>query len=154
MRTWRIVKEKYAKYAFDGQGARQNGGRWNHVGVAVVFTSESISLAAMEMLIHLEEEEVLKHYIMIPVDFPRHLCRTLAKNKLPKNWKEYPPPQETRDIGSNWVIRSESAVLKVPSVLVEEEYNYLLNPMHPDFSKLKIGKPQPFSFDPQFGRKK
>ena len=153
MRVWRILKEKYAATAFDGEGARLHGGRWNSRGTRMVYTSGSQALAALESLVHLNPPVAFR-YAAIPVDFDESLLETLAKSALPKDWTEEPPPPSTQAIGDRWVKEARSAVLQVPSLLIPAEPNFLLNPAHPDFRKLKIGKPTAFSFDPRLlGRK-
>jgi RES domain-containing protein len=151
--AWRIVKRKFRKAAFTGEGARRYGGRWNSKGVAVVYAAESQSLAALEMLAHLDSAEVLSYYVAIPVSFDSRLIVDVDVPSLPKNWKSYPAPQSVRAIGDAWVASGESAVLRVPSVLVPSESNFLLNPNHTEYADLVIGEPLPFIFDPRVFRR-
>jgi len=146
---WRIVQARRVRTAFDGEGARLYGGRWNHKGVAVVYTASSLSLAALEMLIHLPTPEVLQRYVTIPITFDDSLCIRLDPNSLPRNWRNNPALFSTRDIGTDWVNCSASVVLVVPSAVVPDEWNFLVNPKHPDFGKVSIGTPQPFKYDPR-----
>ena len=145
-RAWRIVKEKHAATAFDGEGSRLHGGRWNSAGARVVYTSSSLSLAALENLVHLTPPVSFK-YSVIQVEFDEALVETMTLAKLPKGWTEEPPPPLTKAIGALWVKEARSAVLELPSAIIQTESNYLLNPIHPDFAKLTIGKPESFSFD-------
>jgi RES domain-containing protein len=147
--AWRIVKRKLARTAFDGEGARRFGGRWNSKGVAVVYLAQSQSLAALEILVHIDSPQWLEHYVAVPVSIGPNLIARIDLSTLPKNWKMYPLPKNIRAIGDDWVAAASSAVLQVPSVIVPLENNFLLNPHHPDFPKLKIGKPVPFKFDPR-----
>jgi RES domain-containing protein len=147
--AWRIVKRKFTKVAFTGEGARRYGGRWNSKGAAVVYLAQSQSLAALEMLVHLDSAELLAHYVTIPVTFDAQLASQIDSSSLPKNWRVYPAPRSLRTIGDLWVSSGRSAVLRVPSVLVPSESNFLLNPDHRNFAKLKIGKPLRFRFDPR-----
>lgn len=147
-RAWRIVKEKYAATAFDGEGAWRFGGRWNSQGTRVVYTSATLSLAALESLVHLNPPVTFK-YLAMPVEFDEALVEALNPAVLPADWTEEPPPPSTMEIGDLWVKESRSAVLELPSVIIKAEPNYLLNPAHPDFKKITIGKPVPFSFDPR-----
>lgn len=145
-RAWRIVKAKHAATAFDGEGARRYGGRWNSAGTSVVYTSGSMALAALESLVHLNPPVVFQ-FVAIPIDFDDALVQT--PTALPVDWTEEPPPPATKRVGDLWVKEARSAVLELPSVIIPGEPNYLLNPAHPDFKRIVIGKPEPFSFDPR-----
>lgn len=147
MTAWRIVKAKFAAHAFEGEGARRFGGRWNSKGTAMVYTAGSQALAVLEMLVHLEASDLLKHYRLVPVTFDQMMVKVLSPANLPANWKRRPTPATVRAIGDKWVASAQSVILQVPSVIVPCESNYLLNPTHPDFGKLVIGKPQAFRFD-------
>lgn len=147
--AWRIISPKRAAAAFSGEGARLYGGRWNPPGVSLVYTAESRALAALEILVHVDDGELLEEYLCIPVSFEKHVCRVLNLNDLPFDWRASPAPVSTRRMGEQWALERLSAVLQVPSVLIPGESNYLLNPLHPDFRKLSIGSPQPFEFDPR-----
>lgn len=146
LRAWRIVKEKHVASAFDGEGARLYGGRWNSIGTRVVYTSGSKALAALEFLVHLNPPVLFK-LVAIPIAFEDALVEKVAK--LPAGWTQHPPPPATQHIGDLWVNKARSAVLELPSVIIPDEPNYLINPTHPDFPKITIGKPTPFSFDPR-----
>ena len=102
--------------------------------------------AALESLVHLNPPVIFK-YLAIPIEFDDPLVEKVAA--LPADWTEEPPPPATKAIGDLWVKEARSAVLELPSVIILGEPNYLLNPAHPDFQKIIIGKPQPFSFDPR-----
>ena len=135
--------------AFDGQGAAENPGRWNLPGVAVVYTAESRSLASLEVLVHTEDTRLLAavQWMMIPVVIEEQLIE-IAKH-LPEDWRQLPAPASTREFGSRWVMQARSPVLQVPSIVVDGEFNYVLNPRHADFGQLKIVAPVSFSFDPR-----
>jgi RES domain-containing protein len=145
--AWRIVKNKHAATAFDGEGARINGGRWNSIGVRVVYVSSSKSLAALETLVHLQLP-VASNYIAIRIHFDDALVEALPIRDLPRGWAVEPPSPVSQQIGDAWVKARRSALLALPSVITGET-NYLINPAHPGFRKIKIGKPQPFTFDPR-----
>ena len=147
-RVWRIVREDHRSAAFDGEGAWLFGGRWNSRGTRMVYTSITLSLAALETLVHLNPPVAFK-YVAIPIEFDEALVETVAAMDLPADWNEEPPPPSTAEIGDRWVRESRSAVLKLPSVIISAELNYLLNPGHSDFKRIRIGKPMPFSFDPR-----
>ncbi len=146
--AWRIVKEKYAGSAFSGEGAALGGGRWNSRGVRVVYTSNSRALAALETLVHLNPRMIFR-YAMFRVSFDAALVEELPHDRLPIGWNAEPPPKFTQHLGDAWVAKGGSAVWQMPSVLVPGEWNYLLNPAHPDFAKVDIGPPEPFGFDPR-----
>jgi len=146
--AWRIVKKKHAATAFSGKGAASTGGRWNSRGVAVVYTSSTRSLAALENLVHLNPP-VQFHYVLFRIEFPAALIEHFPPKALPGNWRKEPPPPAAQKIGDAWVREARSAVLALPSVIVSGEPNYLLNPAHPDFKKITICKPERFSFDPR-----
>jgi RES domain-containing protein len=150
--AWRIVLRRFAKSAFTGEGARLFGGRWNSPGRPVVYTAQSQALAALEILVHLDSEKLLRHYLAIPVTIPPHLIEHLSPSSLPKNWRAYPAPRSTHAIGDSWLSRASAPALQVPSVVIPSESNFLLNPAHPQFAKLRLGKPVPFRFDPRLTR--
>jgi len=145
--VWRIVKHKHAKTAFNGEGARLYGGRWNRPGTAMVYAAGSQSLAILEMLVHLDSPELLKKYLLFRVEVDESLVADLDRSVLPKNWKKDPAPMKVQAIGDAWIKSNESVALSVPSVLVPSESNFLINPRHPDFPKLSISKPLNFRFD-------
>ena len=146
--AWRIVKAKHAATAFSGDGAAKTGGRWNSRGVPVVYASTTKSLAALETLVHLNLPVPFK-YVVIRLQFDDALVEKILLNRLPADWRVEPPPPSTKAIGDAWVRERRSAVLALPSVLVPGELNYLLNPAHPAFKKISIGKPERFAFDPR-----
>jgi RES domain-containing protein len=145
--AWRISKEKHVATAFNGEGARLYGGRWNSVGVRVAYVSFSKSLAALETLVHLKLPVTAK-YVAIPLQFDDALVEIFPTTTLPAGWNAEPPSLVSQQIGDDWVENNRSALLALPSVLTGET-NFLINPAHPDFSKIKIGKPEPFTFDPR-----
>jgi RES domain-containing protein len=147
--AWRIVKAKHAAQAFSGEGAKRHGGRWNSPGVAVIYASGSAPLAMLEMLIHLQSQELLKRYVLFDVTFDESLVTKVDRRTLPKTWCKSPPPAAVQRIGDLWVAGGESAVLRVPSVTVAHEWNYVLNPAHADFRKITIGPKRPIWFDPR-----
>lgn len=149
-RVWRLCRRRYAARAFDGEGARLYGGRWNTPGVAVVYASATVSLAALEAFVHLDGEDAPADLVVIPVEIPDALAvRELTPDELPRNWRATPAPAALQQLGNKWARAIETLVLLVPSAVVPQEQNYILNPAHPDASRLKIGTPEPFSFDPR-----
>ena len=147
--AWRIVNANYKDKAFAGDGARVHGGRWNSKGVAVVYTAGSLALASIEMLVNLPAPKLLQKYTRIPAQISPDLVLDLPEFELPEDWQSRPISPSTRAIGDQWAKEQRSAVLRVPSIVVPDEYNYLLNPNHPEFAKIKIGKPTVYYFDPR-----
>lgn len=145
---WRLVKPKHAASAFDGEGARLFGGRWNERGTAVVYLGGTLSLAALETFVHLSAADVHLEFVAIEVVAPDGIrIAELPLRRLPANWRAEPPPAETKMIGSEWAREGEALLLRVPPVIVPRESNFLLNPAHSDFSRLRIGRAEPFGFD-------
>lgn len=142
---WRIVREKHAHAAFNGEGARVYGGRWNSKGFPVVYCSESRSLAALETLVHLNPQ-IPARYVIFRVQFEPALLVRLSIEQLPVGWDAEPPGQASMSVGDRWLLRGESAVLGVPSCLTGET-NFLLNPQHKDFDQIRIGASEVFTFD-------
>lgn len=145
--AWRITKRRYAAQAFDGEGARRFGGRWSSVGHRAVYASESLALATLELLVHLESSALLGAYVAIPLRIPPRLVEQVRTKQLPEDWRSYPAPVALQRLGNAWLDSGKSAVLRVPSVIVPTEFNYLLNPGHKDFSKIHVGEARPFALD-------
>jgi RES domain-containing protein len=148
IQAYRILKRKFVGSAFSGEGARRNGGRWNSTGVAVVYTSGTISLAILEWRANLTQWPAPPS-VLIEIEFDASLVWSPAK--LPANWNGWPYPRTNATVGDSWVRSGRSAVLKLPSAVVPREFNFLMNPAHPDFGKISIGKPQLFKADPRLG---
>jgi len=145
--AWRIVKARHAETAFDGEGARLLGGRWNSQGLSIVYTADSAALAALEMLVHFGNSAILPAYVVISCSFDKALVLRLDRHRLPKGWRAYPARPELQVLGDAWVKSGVSAVLDVPNAIIPTESNYLLNPQHADFKSIRMAKPQPFEFD-------
>lgn len=152
--VYRITKQPNAKKAFSGAGARLYGGRWNSVGIEVVYASAHLSLSVLEVLVHMENDEVgsgtvLQPYLIYPISFDEAFLEDLSASSLPADWASYPSAKSTQQIGDDWVSRASSPVLSVPSVVVSEERNYLLNPNHKLFAEIQVGAPVPCKIDPR-----
>ncbi|MEP7036899.1 MAG: RES domain-containing protein [Acidobacteriota bacterium] len=146
--TYRICKTKYSATMFDGEGAYRFGGRWNSRGTRIVYTAESLSLAALEMLVHLNDEEILFNYSFAAAEFDGSMVLPIEEfQTLPKNWSASPPPLEIQRIGDEWAKSESSVILRVPTSVLPIEYNYLINVEHPEFSRVKLGETQSFIFD-------
>ncbi len=149
IQAWRIVHEDYLDVAFNGEGARIAGGRWNSDGVRMVYTASTLSLALLEIIVHLEIKKTLKYFKAIPITFDAKLVQTIPIDSLPFLWNASPPSFTTKAIGDLWIKENGSAILGVPSVVVPNESNWLLNPQHPDFSKIILGKYIDLPVDPR-----
>jgi RES domain-containing protein len=147
MRVWRLTHAARADSAFSGEGTRVAGSRWLHKGLPAVYTSGSIALAVLEGLVHRDVDQTGPQ-VAVPVEIPDDLViEVVLPEDLPHDWSTIPAPITLRDLGSQWLASQRSAVLTVPSALVADEFNLILNPTHPDFSRLNIGGPRPFAFD-------
>ena len=148
MQLYRLCKAEHAATAFSGEGAMLYPGRWHHAGTPIVYTAESRSLAVLEQLVHLGRYRLPPNLVCFTVKVPDDLeVPAIPLRKLPDGWHRYPGPPELRDLGSGWVLAGTSACLAVPSAVVPAERNVLINPRHPDFKRLKIGRPEPFALD-------
>jgi len=151
--AFRLCKTKHASSAFTGEGARIAGGRWNSPGVAVVYASSTLSLATLEVLVHLDDPEAFaRMFSWFAMEIPDELIEVLDQAKLPSGWCADETIGATQVIGDAWVRSQRTAVLGVPSVVTPGERNYLLNPAHPEFSKIRIAAPQAFRPDPRLAK--
>ena len=146
MILYRIGKCIYADN-LSGEGARLYGGRWNSEGRPAVYLASSCSLAMLEVLVHLQPLMIPNDYCLVEIEVPDSSIAQIAIADLPDNWKDVSPPTILKVMGNNFPANKKHLMLKVPSSIVPTEYNYLLNPMHPDMKKVKIVKKEPFSFD-------
>jgi RES domain-containing protein len=149
VRVWRLVRPAFgeAAEAFSGEGARRFGGRWNSVGRSVVYTSEHPSLAALETLAHADRKRFARDLLAFEVHVPTDLVARLDDADLPPDWRARPDAPAARAVGDAWLTAGTHAALSVPSVLVPQERNVLLDPGHPRFAEVRIGGPVAFRFD-------
>jgi RES domain-containing protein len=151
--VFRLGKSTYRAELFGGQGGLFASGRWTPRGQLVVYTSASISLALLEYTVNYRRRGWVPATVLGRATIPANVkMDTVLPDALPKRWFAANPPTQLQRIGEQWLRRGETAVLKVPSAIVIEEWNYLLNPLHPDFRKLTITTPKPFSFDRRVAR--
>jgi len=147
IRVWRITHERYADSAFDGTGAETYGGRFNNVGTRIVYTAESLSLALLELLVRVNRRERLGSYVSIPAEIDERLVRTVRADELPAEWDAIPALPAIREVGDSWIRSADSLALRVPSVVVRHEWNYLINPAHGKFADVVIGDRVPIGID-------
>lgn len=149
MQLWRLIKTKYAATAFDGEGARLYGARWNSPGTRVAYASSNSALAVLEVLVHLRNASVLPSYSLIVATLPDASVEIFPVLALPENWRASPVPPEVQGIGNEWIRSGRSLALKVPSAVVQGGSNILINHTHPDFAQFSVDSVEPFGFDPR-----
>jgi RES domain-containing protein len=147
--AWRITREKYLDEAFTGEGAKIWGGRWNPVGHPAVYCAENLSLAILELIVHLEDDADINSFVAIPATFNSKSVHPLTVSQLPETWDHLPISPASMAVGKKWLVEKKFIALKVPSTIVHIESNFILNPLHPEFSRLQIGAPQEIRFDPR-----
>jgi RES domain-containing protein len=146
MIVYRIGKTRHAK-DLSGEGARLFGGRWNHKLTPCIYTSESRALALLEFTVNINIEEIPRALTIATIDIPTHAIQLITEEQLPGNWKMVPVPSSTKDFGTQLLKSSENSVFKIPSSVMSEEYNYILNPLHPDSKHFKIIDLRDFVYD-------
>jgi RES domain-containing protein len=153
--VFRLGKHAYRDQLFSGQGGLFASGRWTPRGRPVVYTSASISLAVLEYTVNYRRRGWVPATVLGRATIPSGVrVQTVSTKDLPANWYAADPPVDLQKIGGEWLERGETAVLKAPSAIVVEEWNYLLNPLHVDFRKLAFTPPTAFHFDRRLARAK
>lgn len=153
MRAYRLVKARYAGTALDGSGAKAHGGRWNSKGVTMVYASDSVALAALELLVHLHRSEVLNQYVLFSLELADESVMVLDDSALPADWRGYPSPSSTAAIRDEWIASRLSLALAVPSTIVPQQRNVLFNPAHAEFEAvIAAASVEPLNFDPRLVR--
>ncbi len=151
--VFRLGKRRYRDQLFSGQGGLFASGRWTPRGRPVVYTSASISLAVLEYTVNYRHRGWVPATVLGHAVIPASVCvETISTDGLPVNWFAAAPAPQLQAIGAEWLERGETAVLKVPSAIVTEEWNYLLNPSHADFRRMQMSLPKPFNFDRRLAR--
>jgi RES domain-containing protein len=147
MVVWRICKQRSGNQ-LAGLGGLYVSGRWHHTGHRILYTSATASLAALEVLVHIDPDQAPDDLTLLEIDVPDEIgieqCDPL---QIIKSWQTYPPPPELQDFGTLWLEEQRSAVLSVPSAIVSIEYNYLINPEHPEAAGIKLLSERPFVYD-------
>lgn len=148
MILYRLTKTRYLMTAWSGLGAKEAGGRWNSIGTAMVYLSETASLTMLETLVHINAPQLLDDFTLLSLDIPDYQIQTFDMNRLPDNWASEDAPAELALYGDNWAESRSSIALRIPSALSPVEFNYLLNPAHPElFDLMATVKKIPFRFD-------
>jgi RES domain-containing protein len=151
MEVWRIFPGRFRDSAFTGVGGLYAARRWNHLGIEMVYTSTSRALAVVEFFVNLDPNEAPDDLLMAEATVPDASVEAMKLNTLPRDWREL-DNERCRDMGSEWAQSLRSVALKVPSAVVDGDWNVLLNPKHPAFGKVKIGEAKPFRFDERMFR--
>ena len=146
MIAYRLTKSKY-KNDISGIGAEMYGGRWNSKGVRMLYTSQSRALCATEVAVHVPFGIVPEDYFLQTILFPEGSMIEVAIDALPDKWNRFPHISETKEVGDAFVNSGKLLVLKAPSAVIQDEFNYLLNPLHPLFREVIIQSIEPFRFD-------
>ena len=157
MRVFRVEREKYLNATLNGVGAAlTEGARWNSLNTQLVYTAESRALALLEVSVHIDlSEELPNDRFYVEIDIPEDIRITeLSVDELPENWDAKPPMMDTQYIGDDFVAQKIAAVLKVPSSIVPPEHNYLINPNHPDISRITIVSTDRLQIDNRFRQRK
>lgn len=149
MIVYRLTKSAYA-LDLSGKGAELAGGRWNNKGTALLYTSSSRALCLAETMVHISTDALLIDFHMISIDVPADNLFFISREQLPPDWRNIPAPPSTRQIGDQFCQANQHFVLQLPSVIIPEEYNYLINPNHPESHQMKVIHAEPFTFDTRF----
>ena len=150
-RVYRILRKRHAKTPFDGEGAYLYGGRWSSPGIRLAYASEHLSLAMIEYFVHLAQDDPPPDLVVAAADVPDSVARAhVGRGTLPAAWRQAPAPVELAAIGDRFARARRHAILVVPSALAPEESNWLLNPDHPDFTRIQVHPPEPFAYDARF----
>lgn len=146
MKVYRIGKTKHAE-DITGEGSKLFGGRWNHKSVPCIYTSESRALALLEYTVNINIEEIPRALSVVTFEISADHITVITEDQLPGTWKQSPAPASTKDFGTNLLKKSLNAVFKIPSSIIAEEYNYILNPFHPQSKDFKIIDIKDFVYD-------
>lgn len=147
MEVFRLAREKFAR-PLSGKGAAKKGARWNSIGIEMIYTAQNRSLAMAEVAVHLTWATLPDDYVMLTIDIPDDIpFAKLTEKDLPTDWKVFPHPPSTQAIGDFFISENQFAILFIPSVVTSGDFNVLINPYHPDFSRISIKKIEQFPFD-------
>jgi RES domain-containing protein len=147
MEAFRLAREKYAA-ALSGKGAALKGARWNSVGVEIIYTASNRSLAMAEVAVHLTLATLPDDYLMLTIYLPDDVSmQKLTEADLPTDWNAFPHPNSTQIIGDKFIAENKFCVLQIPSAVTQGDFNLLINPYHPEFSRIKIIDRVKFPFD-------
>ncbi len=147
IRLYRICSSEYIE-DLSGTGARIYGGRWNHPGYPVIYSSGSRSLAALEFLVHVPMALAPENLSIAEITIKAKVKRKrITSKELPASWRDYPAPEQLAAIGTEWLKARSSLLLDIPSAVVDKEDNTLINPLHPDMKQVQLTNIEKFHFD-------
>jgi len=149
--VYRILRRPYSKKPLDGECAYRFGGRWSSQGTRLAYTSEHLSLAIVEYFVHIDSDNPPKDLVMVTAEIPANVSRTsISASRLSANWRHSPAPPDLAQFGDEFVRGGRAAILIVPSALAPAESNWLINPRHSDFSRIRVHPLEAFQYDPGF----
>lgn len=150
MRVWHLCEKTDLECALEGTKSEKSGGRWNHPGVPLVYAAGTLSLCALETLVHLPPDWPRTGYAALPLEVPDDVSiEEVDPERIHRGWRKTPSPREVLDYGTDWARSKRTAILRVPSAVIPLECNYVLNPLHPEYQRFERLDPVPFSFDPR-----
>jgi RES domain-containing protein len=145
MLVYRLQNTRYA-HELSGEGARLHGGRWNHIGIPCVYAAESRALAVLEFSVNVNIERILRNLSMTSIEIPDDIHQ-VSISHLPGDWNHYPAPPSTKEFGSHLLNSAQHLIIKIPSSVIPDEYNYLINPRHPGSNLCQIKEVKDFVYD-------
>ncbi|MBU0765688.1 MAG: RES family NAD+ phosphorylase [Bacteroidetes bacterium] len=147
MEVYRLTRSKFAAFV-SGKGAAEKGARWNSIGMELIYTASNRSLAMAEVAVHFTLATLPTDYMMMTIIIPEEIkVGILKKEELPEDWNMFPHLESTQKLGDNFIRENKYCILKVPSVVTKGDFNYLINPNHKEFGKIKIVGLEDFPFD-------
>jgi len=147
-RVYRILRKRFVKQPLDGEGAYLFGGRWSSPGTRLAYTSEHLSLAMLEYFVHIDPNDPPADLVLVTAEIPARVSHvSISEKQLPANWRASPAPPGLVRWGDRFVQDGRAAVLIVPSALAPSESNWLINPRHRDFTKIRLHPPERFQYD-------
>lgn len=152
MKVFRLARSKY-KIELSGKGAAKTGNRWNSKGTEIIYCADSRALAMAEVAVHLSLATLPNDFMMLEIDIPSDVSKAVVSmDKLPSGWNQFPHLLATQKTGDDFISKNKTCVLKVPSAVVPGDFNYLINPFHPDFPRIRIVGKEKFPFDQRMMR--
>lgn len=154
MRIWRICRSAFSKTPLDGRGGLIAAGRWHTPRRLIVYASESLALASLEVLVHCDVDLLPTDLVAIELEIPEHVqCQNIHVEDLPRSWRTQPPTRTTQRIGNDWLDAGKGLLLRVPSALIPTEMNFLINPVHPSIRDVRVVRRMKFRFDERLARR-